>query len=892
MGRKKRGRKARRKKKGGAQQGPVSDLARVEAKLAEGRWSEAVKLARRLCGSDPSDRARELRLTAYLGRAEDLILRGREDEAAALLDTALADHPDERDRVLRRRDYMLAWRGDVDALLAPLADPGLDGERRRQVEREAARWVKDPAMVAGCAVLPADHPLRAAAADVTEALEAVTTYAPDGEEIALGSVARRSPLAGWKMLVRAIDAFYRVDDEMCRRALGAVDDESPPGAVKTAMLDMLEGRTPQGQEGSALAHEVCGEDGTLRASLRALDRALGTGRRREVMKAVREAKRACERERPDLLDELIQRQSITCAGRGYPPTEVRKALGRPSRKDSMFWRLYARQHEIRAESTRDLELLLSACSCWEEAVGHAVAEGVIEAGGPEEAALHLHVASLLAGVPETMLREERELYERRFNGLGYQYEGQDAEVVAAAGGSDDGDFLYPERMFARAARMDPTADVFRRWLGWARGCDHFRPADEAALAWHEALPEDVEPLLFLAQAAEKRNAVKKALRYVQEAERLDAMRSDVRRARARLWLASLRRHIKAGKLHLARKDLAAIDELPGVQEREGRAFVEALRWVVTFQGGVEETAEEHARETARLLDDPVCAEVLLRGGARALGARRKMPARIVEGASAKPTGWWKAATQACGLAGRMQLPIAVEQAVLKKLRADAPPEGLDAQGLCGLGEEALLAGDPDVAFSASGAGLKLGANHAGRFLFLRSETLKSSLWVRRMACLRACFTLARRAGDEELEQRVRGGLRSRRSGGGWMVEEAATKELLQEDLVDRILEFETRSRSRRAGLPRSIHSDMFALTLKEESGEEEDCDCPACRARREGRAPPRDEDGFEDDGYEYEDDDLEEDLPDDGESEQVDVFEVLQMLMEDAQRRSRKKRGR
>jgi hypothetical protein len=313
MGRKKRGRKARRKRqKGGAQQAGGPEPERVEAKLAEGKWSEAVKLARRLCDSDPSKMARELRLRAYLGRAEQLVLRGREDEAAALLDTALEDHPGERERVLRRSDYMLAWRGDVDALLAPLAD------------------------------------------------------------------------------------------------------------------------------------EVCGERGGLRASLKALDRALGTGRRREILKAVREARRACERERPDLLEELIQRISIACASRGYPVREVRKATGRSSRKDSRFGRLYARQHEMQAARTGNLETLIGACACWQEAVGHAVAEGVIEAGGPEEAAVYLHVATLLADVPEDMLQKGRLMYRRKYDvGLRVQYEGQSAEIRAV---DCEGDPFDLERM--------------------------------------------------------------------------------------------------------------------------------------------------------------------------------------------------------------------------------------------------------------------------------------------------------------------------------------------------------------------------------------------------------------------------------------------------------------
>src|SRR5438309_318898 len=81
------------------------------------------------------------------------------------------------------------------------------------------------AALAECAALPAEHPLRTAASALQRAFLAVTE-GPVGEAaLELPEVSRRSPLAPWKLLVRAIACFYRGEDDACRRYLEAIHSE-------------------------------------------------------------------------------------------------------------------------------------------------------------------------------------------------------------------------------------------------------------------------------------------------------------------------------------------------------------------------------------------------------------------------------------------------------------------------------------------------------------------------------------------------------------------------------------------------------------------------------------------------------------------------------------------
>ena len=77
----------------------------------------------------------------------------------------------------------------------------------------------------------ADHPLKTGAQAVAETFAKVTSCSVQDAEIALPEISRRSPLAPWKMLIRALACFYQQNDEKCRKYLQAVDPASAPGRL-------------------------------------------------------------------------------------------------------------------------------------------------------------------------------------------------------------------------------------------------------------------------------------------------------------------------------------------------------------------------------------------------------------------------------------------------------------------------------------------------------------------------------------------------------------------------------------------------------------------------------------------------------------------------------------
>src|SRR6202035_937775 len=156
-------------------------------------------------------------------------------EAKALMDLVLERYPSARQRSAEWNAVVAARHGDLDALLEPLNDPGLPPDKHAAIAALVRRDVVDLRALAECRALPAEHPLRIAAAGLHKAFEAVTSGPVADEALLLPEVSRHSPLASWKMLVRAIAACYRRDDAICRKCLAAVEPDSAAARLLPAL---------------------------------------------------------------------------------------------------------------------------------------------------------------------------------------------------------------------------------------------------------------------------------------------------------------------------------------------------------------------------------------------------------------------------------------------------------------------------------------------------------------------------------------------------------------------------------------------------------------------------------------------------------------------------------
>ena len=625
-----------------------------------------------------------------------------------------------------------------------MRNPDLTAERRTGIEHLIEEKVFDLAAVAECKALSPDDPLRKAAAALHQAFVAVTSGPVAEEALALGEVSHRSPLASWKLLVRAIECFYRSEDDACRQYLDRIKANSAPARLVPAMRKMLgdEPGTPLTGAPAELVSGVTGGEAELRRSLEELDRSFAGDNQSRIFENIRVAVRECRANAPTVVERLRKHIAVRCAMIDLDNNKVTAAIGGSCRRDASFLRLFARG----MEATGDPGNFPVACLVWDEFRIVAVQEGWFKANGVEAAALYLHMASVLRKIPGELMEEIVGPFSRK---------------VKAAGGSQDLYCLQPEKLYERACALGPHSGAFAQWLAWAhQSSTHY--AEEVAKTWHTILPGDIEPVLHLMKASERTGAFHTALEYLTKAERIDSLHTDVRNARLRLLAGNAMRQIQQKKTGLAEKTLDAMAALPQAQEGDRAALVAALRYMASAVAVDSSRAAAYRVDIERLLEGRVAASILIagvaatcrRGALEKLGPVQKLSA--TERAALPAT-----LARIIALAKRSRLKLdlpwnwVVETA--KQLKKSHP--SLDADQLCALGEAGLFARHFELAYAASTTGLERGGASEAEFLLLRAKALPDHHFVRRAVCAATAAELARRERNLELVEDAVGFLR-------------------------------------------------------------------------------------------------------------------------------------
>ena len=523
------------------------------------------------------------------------------------------------------------------------------------------------------------------------------------DALALPEVSRRSPLAPWKLLTRAIASFYRRDDESCRRYIEAIDQESAPARLVPAIKTMLASHatTPLTPAAEALGARITRES-TLRSALEALDQAFASANKSRILKAVRPAVDQCQQISPDQLDSLRQHISVRCGMADFDTAKVAAAMRGPSRHDATFLRLFARGLE-----TRDPEHAVMACRIWEDFRRAAEQEGWFADNGQEAAVLALHIADLLKQLPEDLLRE-----------LQWSARNRRRRVARSC------PTCFPTRCIGARACSTRIPRHFPQWMEWAAR-QPGRQVEPVAEAWHKIRPRDIEPVLRLMKVAETRRAFSSALGYLAKAEQIDGLHPQVRADRLRLFAAVALRHLQQKKPALAAADLANLSALPEAQQGDRPAFVAALKVVMSGVRGDSEQAAASRRDVERLLGSGAAAALLVLAVASASRQRAIGQQGIDERPGGERGSLPGAVARVAALATDMHLKLEIPASWMVEVAKQFPAsrQTLDAAQLRTLGDSAVRAGHGVLAYKISTAGLERdGASEAG-FLLLRARSV-------------------------------------------------------------------------------------------------------------------------------------------------------------------------
>ncbi len=863
-------RKNRRKKRGASTRSAPTDTrslgavrAEVGRLIAREKTKSAVELAK-LTHKQVDSEASELLLgEAYVARIHGMLAKGMGDEARALLVLVQGRHPAAAHLLEGLALDLAAQTGSFDELLRPLAGPGLPAAERHRIEEALRHRATDLRALAECRVLPVEHALRQAAQAAWDAFQAVTSGPVEAETLDLPGISRRSPLAPWKALIRAIGAFYRAEDELCKRYLRAVEPGTPAARLVPAIEAMLDRAPPPADNPKlrGLMNQVAGGHRGLRRQLGQIDAILDETEHcadgPKLVKALRGASSACAALDASLAKRLHRYMWIRSFHEGFDVSILDQLFVAPVPRDAAFWALLAQFHMIETDLYADNPI--AACAAWEESRSQSVHEGLFAAGSPESAVFYRLMLNLLVPIPDIELRDLREEFFEEYPSHETIYRGQPKHLQRGASAFRVDRpatvfFLHPELLYARVADADPSPRLYREWFEWNSKHGSAKLAEGIMTRWKEAFPKDAEPLLLLVEAAERRSAYKKALGYLAQAEAIDALNPKVRRAHFRLHLRAFERHFKQNKAHLAAKDLDAIESIPPLDGHDRRAIEAALRAALGILAGDSEASARYQFAGAEILGDTLAAQILCWGVAGTLGVPfKRLPpltgpsARLGKGVRAA------AAARANALAKDAGITLPWLNGWDTKLRVDfrdhardVDPAHLEAYA------EALIENEEhDMAYYVTRAGLLQEGPHLARFLLLRAKALPRSYPWRQMQCASAAVQLARNQRHfDVLDEAV--DLLNTASELNWMGDPHSKFEIDAQH-VQQVLSHERKQK-------KAPESGGYAPVNEKRYYPK--CTCEACRSGRKYR-PPRPSGPFAFDPFGDEDEDsIFDDLPD------------------------------
>jgi hypothetical protein len=761
--------------------GPESWRAHIEALLVRGQTREAVEAAKQYLKEIPGPEAEAMAVEAYQARIQALMASGMPQEARALALLVSERFSTAQGRVAPFIRQSEVASGDFEPLLRELANAA--PAQRRELEAILTRTLHDPAVLADSMALPADHPLKRAAVAVRDLFSAVTTGPlPDGALAALDEVSRQSPLAPWKLLIRALDAFYRGADASVSANLDGIPMDSGPGRLAPVLRRLIGENTPAAERSVAvttLLDKVSGGRTLIEGHLTQLTQALHTHNVRTALAAVQVVLPWIESSQPALRSTFLATILHHWYQHDLPPQPLMRTLSRGKQDLDLL-----RQMALTIEHSDWSDALV----LWDEYVTAAVGAGILSAKGPELSRVLLHMAALFPSDPEEVWDvfdvESEEALQRRVRA------GQLPACFDRGG------------LLERAREADPDPQVFRALVAHHEG---HRPkrAEAAAEAWRRAHPQDLEPLLYLIRAAEGRGAVRKALNFLAEAESINRVHPEVRQSRFRLLLAGAERRLKEAKLTLAATDLDRLEQEPRAAEGDHRAYLLALRWVAARKAADEAAAEQLEQTLASTLGNPALCELLLAAIAKPFGITppkalpKPSPAEAIE-----------ALARVCDLFRALNRPLTVPQTLVGQ--AEKGLKTASVSQLYALCTGGLWIGNPALTYAASNYGLTQDGSLLHRFLLTRGQALKAATGIeaqeRAHQCLRAARELAGRARDLEAVREASAALQALAAGGWffpWMwdgpavSESAPTQEEIQRTL---------RSERRRRATPRFTHT--------------------------------------------------------------------------------------
>jgi hypothetical protein len=688
------------------QHGPDT-RARLEQLLAKGDTRAAVETAKLLVREQPGTASEALAVRAYAERIKALIAEGLGREAAAIAAIVRERFPVHLSPWTPLLDDARFAAGDFDWVLSELRDAS--DERRIALEERLLPWIVDPAPIANSVALDPADALAREARVVAELFETVTSRIATPEEMAkLNDIRRRSPLAPWKLLVRAIDAFHRNDDDRVAANVGAIDARSPAARAGAVLTELTTGRSkgPRSFAAERLIDRVSGGRATLAAQIRSIDAASKDDDRRRVREEMRALSRSFDT-LPPYAREQLRLALLPIIGIHFGPEQL-AGLFRIGEHDPAMGRYGATIMEMSGVPFAD-------------GIWVAYADGLLEERKLEPwQAAEIYLHALSAGG------------------------GDDDDPFGCTDPTHDhpvGEQLDTARVIEKIIASRPAPAVLDRLTPQLDRLGK-KELRRVLTAWRKADPDAPAPLVRLLRLAEQEHRYDEALPLIRQGDRMKTIDPEYARLRLRLSLRKAEQLLAAKKREAAASLLAELAARPEDLGEDVAAYVLALRWAAAPPEAAAELLSGLAQRG--VAGELVLAEVTGELGMQfALPASHPTPEELLEGVRR-------------GIKALHSIGVTPRHSAWLLERTKPHLDRADERQLLAIAGVALVCGATDLAWAATARGLELGGPLLQRTLLFRAEILIGTPAdrIRTLAVIKAAQMLAQRAHDSDIVARA------------------------------------------------------------------------------------------------------------------------------------------
>lgn len=539
----------------------MNDLSReefgsqIQERLKSGNAREAIELSKQCIKKFGQSVGEPFLSQSYELRIQQLLKAGLNKEAAELAQIATLTCPSSKERFTRLFIKGFSANASLEDLIRLIGKNPQD-RTQEEAESQLALRLDDPLTLVQSPFLSSGHPLRMEAQIASGAWEAILSGQYEGEVFeSLKNISRRSPLRYWKLFIRGVSAFYRREDALSRENLLRIPSSCRLAPAASVLCSIMKSDSvdypdiPWTHQMHRIAREIAGEEFYLKRDLAIVDKALKERKYRDAIQYFNVIADRLGEFKEYLLDDL----RITFFHIFFPSlksqTDLFYKLGVTSPWDAIRLRSIGLSRDM-------LDIALEG---WKSS---------LEYPGKDISNMEMGlICQFMANLSSNALHLSKERDDRFWGDFDYDDEYDTERELPFFLRKETPD---PEKLYRESLSYYPHPEVYRALVKYLDQ-DSPRAAENAALEWVESFPDDIEPLIYLAQNAYKRKAYNKSFQFLTKAEKLNPLHTEVRNLKFQATLHMICKKLDGKSPPSASRGLETLKTISRTSQQAGLA---------------------------------------------------------------------------------------------------------------------------------------------------------------------------------------------------------------------------------------------------------------------------------------------------------------------------------